>query len=34
MAEEFSWEGVVDRYFEVYERAFETRFESLNAQNI
>ncbi len=34
MAEEFSWEMVVDRYFEVYERAFETRSESLNAQNI
>lgn len=34
MAEEFSWEMAVDRYFEVYERAFETRSESLNAQNI
>jgi len=33
MAEDFSWERVVDRYFEVYEQAFETRAESLNAEN-
>ncbi|MFH1763491.1 MAG: glycogen/starch synthase [Gemmatimonadota bacterium] len=34
MEEDFSWESVVARYFEVYEQAFETRAESLNAQNI
>lgn len=33
MAEDFSWERVVDRYFEVYEQAFEARTETLNAQN-
>ena len=33
MAEDFSWERVVDRYFEVYEQAFEARSESLNEQN-
>ncbi len=30
MAEDFSWEGVVDRYYEVYDQAFEARFDSLN----
>jgi starch synthase len=34
MAEDFAWEGVVARYFEVYEQAFEARSESLNALNI
>jgi starch synthase len=33
MAEDFSWERVVNRYFEVYDQAFETRSESLNEQN-
>jgi starch synthase len=33
MAEDFSWESVVDRYFEVYEQAFEARAESLVHQN-
>jgi starch synthase len=32
MAEDFSWERVVDRYFEVYEQAFETRVASLKEQ--
>jgi starch synthase len=32
MAEDFSWERVVDRYYEVYEQAFETRSESLADQ--
>ena len=29
MAEDFSWERVVDRYFEVYDRAFEVRQKAL-----
>ena len=33
MAEDFSWERVVRRYFEVYDQAFETRAESLIKQN-
>jgi starch synthase len=32
MAEDFSWERVVDRYYEVYEQAFETRVDSLREQ--
>jgi starch synthase len=32
MAEDFSWERVVDRYYEVYEQAFETRSEFLEGQ--
>jgi len=32
MAEDFSWERVVNRYFEVYEQAFEARTETLDAQ--
>lgn len=34
MGKDFAWDRVVDRYFEVYERAFEARSESLNLQNI
>jgi glycogen synthase len=33
MAGDFSWERAVDRYYEVYEQAFEARTGSLNAQN-
>ncbi len=33
MVKDFSWERVVDRYFEVYEQAFEARTDSLNAPN-
>lgn len=33
MAEDFSWQRVVNRYFEVYEQAFEVRAESLQQQN-
>ena len=33
MAEDFSWERVVDRYFEIYEQAFEARAEALNQKN-
>jgi starch synthase len=29
MAEDFSWERVVDRYYEIYEQAFEYRAETL-----
>ena len=32
MALDYSWERVVDRYFEVYEQAFEARAESLADQ--
>jgi starch synthase len=30
MAEDFSWERVVERYYEVYDQAFETRADALN----
>jgi starch synthase len=33
MAEDFSWERVVDRYYTIYEHAFETRGDSLGAPN-
>ena len=29
MAQDFSWERVVDRYFEIYDRAFEVRQKAL-----
>jgi starch synthase len=33
MAEDFSWERAADRYFEIYEQAFEHRAETLAAEN-
>jgi starch synthase len=30
MAQDFSWERVVDRYFEIYDQAFEVRAEALS----
>jgi hypothetical protein len=29
MAQDFSWERVVDRYFEIYDQAFEVRADAL-----